>query len=109
MKKSILSIALGLVLFLGACSVAEGKFLDKVKGKTVYEAATMLPADEIGTFSADGKTFGEVYTFVEASDADTATYSYTYGGMSVTYTIKTADGKSGSMSAGGESPPVWFK
>ena len=125
MNISSKSLGLGLVLFLGACSVTEGKFLENVKGKTMYADAKMTTECLIGTFSADGKTFGDnitspKFTFVEASDDSTATYSYTTPAvglapeMKMVYTIKTTDGKTGTMSitVDGEaqgSGPVWFK
>ena len=94
MKKSILNVALLSMLFvLGACSAAaEGDFLKKVEGKTVY-ITVAGNEQEAGKFSADGKTYLNMYNFVEASDDSTATYKYdTY-----VLTIKTTDGKSGTI------------
>jgi len=101
MRNSSKLLALGLVLFLGACSAAEGDFLKKVENKTAY-LGTDATGDNMGTFSADGKTLGEgdgKMTFVEASDDSTATYK---GGdaavkLEVVYSFKTSDGKSGTM------------
>ena len=98
MQRSSKLLALGLVLFLGACSVAEGKFLDKVSGKTVVELAQK--------FSADGKTFGtgaEILTFTEATDENTGIYSGKDGTDVYTYTFKTTDGKTGTVLVPGET------
>ena len=100
MKNSLQLLGLSLVLFLGACSTTEESFLDKVKGKTVY--ADALFTDAGPSFSADGKTFQEYYKFVSSSDGNTAIYSDTYG---VTYTIKTTDGKTGTILHGPGSNP----
>ena len=100
MKNSLQLLALGLVLFLGACSVSPDAFLESVKGKTMYSAATMLPANEMGTVSADGKTFIGL-KFVEMVDATTG--SYTMSGkngddtISHTRSIHTTDGKTGTL------------
>ena len=103
-------LGLGLVLFLGACSVTEGKFLDKVKGKT---ASMLIGNAEIGTFSEDGKKFTwktypgsgyEAMKFIEAIDENTATYSLS---ETQTSTIKMANGKMGNLSRAGE-PTIDF-
>ena len=112
MKNSSKLLALGLVLFLGACSAAEGDFLKKVEGKTAYNDAAYT--QEIFTFSSDGKSSGDgenspIFTFVEASDADTATYTFSENGQKMTTTIKTTDGKTGSMSDGTFSQPIYLK
>ena len=54
MKNSSKLLALGLVLFLGACSAAEGDFLKKVENKTMVDSTQS--ALSFGTFSADGKS-----------------------------------------------------
>ena len=95
MQRSSKLLALGLVLFLGACSVAEGKFLEKVSGKTMSDGT-----DDMGKFSSDGKTFGDAtfaITFTEATDENTGIYSGKDGGTPISYTIKTTDGKTGTM------------
>ena len=57
MKNSSKLLALGLVLFLGACSLSaeDTAFLDRVKGKTAYEEATH--DTKVGVFSSDGKEY----------------------------------------------------
>ena len=115
MNISSKSLGLGLVLFLGACSVTEGKFLDKVAGKEAYEF-TVSPAPVsvlIGTFSEDGKKFTwktypgsgyEAMEFIDAIDENTATYSLS---ETQTSTIKTIDGKMGTITRSGE-PTIEF-
>ena len=98
MKNSLQLLALGLVLFLGACSVSPDAFLESVKGKTVY-MGTDATGQENGTFSSDGKTFDGA-KFVEMVDATTG--SYTASGkdgdvtISSTMSIHTTDGKTGT-------------
>ena len=103
MKNSSKLLALGLILFLGACSLVDDKFLDKVKGKTAHVRGTNV---EIGTFSSNGKRFDWVVSpagdptmiFIEASDENTAKYRLPDGSIS---TIKMADGKMGDISGAG--------
>ena len=100
MKNSSKLLALGLVLFLGACSAAEGDFLAKVQGKTVAEMQQK--------FSADGKTFGEApyaFKFTEATDENTGSYTLTVEGQTSTYTFTTTDGKTGTILMTGETVP----
>ena len=112
MKNSLQLLALGLVLFLGACSVTEtneDKFLNKVKGKTAYNSKTTQDdTTAMGTFSADGKDFdGSV--FVNATDDNTGKYK---GSSTVTYIIKTTDGITGTLSqegASGSEQDMYFK
>ena len=113
MKKTTQLLALGLVLFLGACSVTEekteDKFLDKVKGKTAYENATY--ETKYGTFTADGKKFtlndtdNPVLTFVKATDENNGEYTLD----TVTLTITSSDGITGSAPEAGSSTKLWFK
>ena len=138
MKNSLQLLALGLVLFLGACSngepnsdkdpvtptppvtppTIETKFLDKIKGKTVYDHATSTSsANKFGTFSADGQKFtwnspGEgnpIMTFLKASDENNG--EYIIDGNTLVFT--TIDGKTGSIkNKDGSGPPpedLWFK
>ena len=86
MKNSLQLLALGLVLFLGACSngepngdkdtvtspTIETKFLDKVKGKKFVNTGTIII--ERGEFSEDGRSLDISYKFVEASDENTGKY-----------------------------------
>ena len=98
MKNSSKLLALGLVLFLGACSVSPDAFLESVKGKTVY-MGTDATGQENGIFSADGKEIAGA-KFVEMVDATTG--SYTASGkdgvdtFSMTVSIHTTDGKTGT-------------
>ncbi len=116
MKNSSKLLALGLVLFLGACSLSaedEG-FLGKVKGKTAYSnATTQDDTSKIGVFSADGKEFdpaiGETVKFDGTTDANTAKYAVTVSGTELVYTITTADGKTGSVKAGSRELKAWLK
>ena len=112
MKNTTQLLALGLVLFLGSCSVVDGKFLDKVKGKTASKLVALgAPEVVVGTFSSDGKRFDwnnppypyEGMTFVEASDENTGTYRLPDGKLSI---IKMADGKMGDLS--GTGGPISF-
>ena len=106
MKKSSKLLALGLILFLGACSLVDDKFLDKVKGKTANKVVIAPPDEPIGTFSSNGKSFDWVVSpagdptmiFIEASDENTAKYRLPDGSIS---TIKMADGKMGDISGAG--------
>ena len=112
MKNSSKLLALGLVLFLGACSATEGDFLKKVEGKTAYSDGAYT--QEMFAFSSDGKSYGDgenspKFTFVEASDADTATYTFSEDGQNMTMTIKTTDGKTGSMGDSTDSQPIYLK
>ena len=109
MKNSLQLLALGLVLFLGACSTTEGDFLKKVEGKTMYYEAS--PATAVGAFSSDGKKLALVYNFVSASDENTATYAATFTAGKDTITIVTSDGKTGTYhsSATDETTKVLFK
>ena len=109
MQRSSKLLALGLVLFLGACSVAEGKFLDKVSGKTMSDGT-----DDMGKFSSDGKTFGtgaDAMTFTEATDENTGIYSGKDGTDVYTYTFKTTDGETGTVLMPGETVagPITFE
>ena len=117
MKNSSQLLALGLVLFLGACSTTEESFLDKVKGKTVYGDASFTDAGP--SFSADGKTFQEHYKFVSSSDGNTAIYEFINvigpDEFKMVTTVTTTDGKTGTMTitmngeSGGEEPmPIWL-
>ena len=72
MKNTTQLLALGLVLFLGSCSVVEDKFLDKVKGKKFFSTATGPTVR--GEFSEDGRSLDIYYKFVEASDESTGKY-----------------------------------
>ena len=115
MKNSLQLLALGLVLFLGACSTTEGNFLDKIKGKTAYENATTQDnTTKYGTFTADGKTFtfsdgSGVLPFVKATDENTGEYAL----GTDTLTITTSDGTTGNIKNkdGGNTPVenLWFK
>ena len=101
MKNSLQLLALGLVLFLGACSTTEDNFVKKIEGKSVYTDEAML--HENGTFSSDGKKFtinepsNPVMTLVEASDDNTAKYEGKDGSDTFTYTFTTTDGKTGFL------------
>ena len=101
MKNSSKLLGLGLVLFLGACSAAEGDFLKKVEGKTASNVATdNQPASVIGKFSTDGKTFSQgeaTMTFSEATDENTGLYTGTMEGETFGYTFKTTDGATGTF------------
>ena len=117
MRNSSKLLALGLVLFLGACSLSaedEG-FLGKVKGKTAYgNATTQDDTTKIGTFNSDGKEFtpvspGQKVTFDGTTDANTAKYAVTVSGTEYVYTITTADGKTGSVKAGSSEFEAWLK
>ena len=115
MKNSLQLLALGLVLFLGACSVTEktteDKFLDKIKDKTAYENATTQDnTTKYGTFTADGKTFtfsdgSGVLPFVKATDENTGEYAL----GTDTLTITTSDGITGSAPEASGSTELWFK
>ena len=113
MRNSSKLLALGLVLFLGACSAAEGDFLKKVEGKTAY--ADKDYASKIGAFSSDGKKFtpegsvGQAVTFSKATDENTADYTVTISGTEYVYTITTTDGKTGSVKNAAGSIPAWLK
>ena len=72
MKNTTQLLALGLVLFLGSCSVVEDKFLDKVKGKKFFSTAAATTVR--GEFSGDGRSLDISYKFVEASDENTGKY-----------------------------------
>ena len=76
MKKTTQLLALGLVLFLGACSVTEekteDKFLDKVKGEKFFSTAAATTVR--GEFSEDGRSLDIAYKFVEATDENTGKY-----------------------------------
>ncbi len=117
MRNSSKLLALGLVLFLGACSLSaeDTAFLDKVKGKTAFDdATTQDDTTKIGSFSKDGKEFtpvspGQKVTFDEATDANTAKYAVTVSGTEFVYTITTADGKTGSVKAGSREIDAWLK
>ena len=113
MKNTTQLLALGLILFLGACTATEGNFLDKIKGKTAYEQATY--ETKYGTFDADGKKFilndategNPVLTFVKATDENNGEYKDPDGSL-ITFT--TSDGKTGSApEAGGLTTKLWFK
>ena len=113
MKNSSKLLALGLVLFLGACSAAEGDFLKKVEGKTADEATTIA----FGSFSSNGKEFSmdtgndtvAKAKFVKATDENTAEYSY----QASTLIITTVDGETGTASGevivSGKAIPLWLK
>ena len=120
MKNSSKLLGLGLVLFLGACSAAEGDFLKKVEGKTAFFDAAHT--EEFAKFSADGKSFGAdpAATFVEATDDSTATYSLTIPAdgtdpaQKIVVTITTADGVTGTMTQSdgtdtSDALPIWLK
>ena len=113
MKNTTQLLALGLILFLGACTATEGNFLDKIKGKTAYEdATTQDDTTKIGIFSSDGRTFTfpddpDVLTFVKASDENNGEYKLSDGTL---LTFTTSDGKTGSTSSKDGSPTkLWFK
>ncbi len=112
MKNSSKLLALGLVLFLGACSAAEGDFLKKVEGKTAYSSETTQNDNtKVGTFSSDGKTFtfsGFSLKFDKATDDSTADYTASIAGQSVTYVIKTTDGKKANISSSGTEIGSFF-
>ena len=98
MRNSSKLLALGLVLFLGACSLSaeDTAFLDRVKGKTAYVEATY--DTKIGVFNSNGKEFAvegapEAAVFSKTTDANTA--EYTLHGSPLT--IMTTDGKTGTM------------
>ena len=95
MKNSLQLLALGLVLFLGACSVSPDAFLESVKGKTMYTDVAMT--EEFGVFSADGKDFAGA-KFDKMLDDTTASYIQTSGTISTTASIQTTDGKKGTYS-----------
>ena len=104
MKKSSLLLALGLVLFLGACSTMEEDFLNKVQGKTAYRAANQTQA--IGTFSSNGKKLinnVETLNYVKMIDDTTASYTVSIPAegsdpaSTRTYSIATSDGNTGTM------------
>ena len=113
MKNSSKLLALGLVLFLGACSAAEGDFLKKVEGKTAYSSeTTQNDGTKVGTFSSDGKTFtfaGLSLKFDKATDDSTADYTISVAGQSATYVIKTTDGKTGNITTTGVDVKIFLK
>ena len=131
MKNSLQLLALGLVLFLGACSngepngdkdtvtppTIETKFLDKVANKTAYDnATTQDETTKIGTFNANGKTFtfadpgNPVFTFVTATDENKGEYVLDTIPIPVLLTFTTSDGITGSTSSKNGSPTeLWFK
>ena len=134
MKNSLQLLALGLVLFLGACSngepngdkdtvtppivtppPAEVDFLKKIQGKTVYNNATTQNLTTlVGTFNSDGKVFVltspvSIYTFVKATDENTAIYETTKNETKTTLTFTTTDGKSGSINLDGKITQVWLE
>ena len=132
MRNSLKLLALGLVLFLEACSVSPDAFLENVKGKTVYETEEMSAESKIGTFSADSKIFDREILdldFIKATSTDTAVYEisgykisgYEEGATFKTiFTFTTTDGKTGKVTTsitidGKEQPdsvkdkPIWFK
>ena len=117
MKNSSKLLALGLVLFLGACSAAEGDFLKKVEGKTAYSSETTQDETTLtGTFSKDGKEFKyELFIsitlkFDKVIDDSTATYTVTMLGQTATYAITTTDGKKGSINIiGGDEVEFFLK
>ncbi len=101
MKKSSLLLALGLVLFLGACSTMEEDFLNKVQGKTAYRAANQTLA--IGTFSSNGKKLinnADTFNYVKMIDDTTASYTSSIPAdkTTITYSIATSDGNTGTVS-----------
>ena len=117
MRNSSKLLALGLVLFLGACSLSaeDEAFLGKVKGKTAYSSETTQDdSTKIGAFNADGKEFTPLsprpaVTFDGTTDANTAKYAVTVSGTEYVYTITTADGKTGSVKAGSSEFEAWLK
>ena len=113
MKNSSKLLALGLVLFLGACSAAEGDFLKKVEGKTAYALEAMTDVSKIGSFSSNGKEFtpviGEKVTFSKADGENTADYTVTVSGTEYIYTITTTDGKTGSLKTLAGTQDAWLK
>ena len=119
MKNSSKLLALGLVLFLGSCSALKEEYLDKVKGKTMYNNIAQTGADIIGTFNSDGKeitTGSELYEFIETEDGSTGKYEYEPAGfLPYIFTIKTSDGKTGTLvksglaGTGNAPQDVWFK
>lgn len=116
MKNLLQVLALGLVLFLGACSTAEGSFLKKVESKTAYSDKTMTEGSKIGSFSSDGKEFtseeyiGYKAIFKNAIDENTAEYSVTVSGKEYIYTLKTTDGKTiSTIDPSGTTITAWLK
>ena len=107
MKNSSKLLALGLVLFLGACSAAEGDFLKKVEGKTAYADKDF--ASKIGAFSSDGKKLTiegapEAGVFSKAIDENSAEYTLT----GTILTLMTTDGKTGTMISGNMTNSVYL-
>ena len=95
MKNSLQLLGLGLVLFLGACSVSPDTFLAKVKNTTMVDSTQS--ALSFGTFDATGKTItieGSPlkYTFKEATDDNTGVYEI----AGVEAIATTTDGKTGT-------------
>ena len=106
MKNVTQLLTLSLILFLGACSITEGRFSKKVQNKVVYINEAL--AQDMGRFSTDGKEFipgdGEKVTLSKATDDNTATYEATItdnAGADITYvyTFTTTDGKTGTVTA----------
>lgn len=103
MKNSLQLLALGLVLFLGACSVSPDTFLAKVKGKTMVDSAES--AASYGTFSTDGKTITiegspTAYTFKEVTDDNTGVYEIS----DLEAIVTTSDGKTGILKLATQDP-----
>ena len=108
MKNSSKLLALGLVLFLGACSTTEDNFFQKVKNKTISQEWTVIREDgsrgydgyTMGKFSTNGKLYYEgtfAMTFSKAIDTNTAIYIGTFKEESYSLTVTTSNGFAGSI------------
>ena len=107
MKKTTQLLALGLVLFLGACSTTEktteDKFLDKVKGKKITSTGVHIIVR--GEFSEDGRSL-DLSQFIEASDENTGKYQGKMDVNIVTSTIKITGAKTLTITPTWSGQPV---
>lgn len=113
MKSTLRNTALlGMLFVLGACSVAEGKFLKKVEGKTMR---VKVSDDLVGSFTSDGKTFtldssystdGTAWDLKLDKVTDENTAIYTVEGIGQELIFTTTEGKTGSYTGIGVSNPI---
>ena len=123
MKNSLKLLALGLVLFLGACAtvieepaeVDPTGFLGKVLNKTMFMDAGLTQTK--GAFSEDGKSFTipntvpTVFVFTKSSGPNSATYETVIteeAPIMQTITVYTVDGVSGTLDSDAGLEVMWL-
>ena len=123
MKNSLKLLALGLVLFLGACATVVEEpaevdptgFLGKVLNKTMFMDAGLTQTK--GAFSEDGKIFTipntvpTVFVFTKSSGPNSATYETVIteeAPIMQTITVYTVDGVSGTLDSDAGLEVMWL-